>query len=86
MKSVLGVCLLALTMCKVVAAQDPTGPVRRPGISVQLSVSNQATAMPEADQQDVAVVTITVDRNLYLGTRPVELGELAGLTDRKSVV
>ena len=80
MKSVLGVCLLALTMCNVVAAQDPTGPVRRPGISLQLPVSNQATAMPEADHRDVAVVTITVDGNLYLGTRPVELGELAGLT------
>jgi biopolymer transport protein ExbD len=36
--------------------------------------------MPEADQQDVTVVTITVDGNLYLGTRPVELGELTGLT------
>ena len=80
MKSMLGVCLLALTICNIAAAQDPTVPVRRPGISVQLPASNQATAMPEADQQDVAVVTITVDGNLYLGTRPVELGELAGLT------
>jgi len=80
MKNVLGVCLIALTMCHVVAAQDPTVPVLRPGISVQLPVSHQATAMPEADQQDVTVVTITVDGNLYVGTRPVEPGELTGLT------
>ena len=80
MKSVLGVCLIALTICGIGAAQDHSVPVLRPGISVQLPVSSQATARPEADQQDVAAVTITVDGNLYLGTRPVELGELTGLT------
>jgi biopolymer transport protein ExbD len=36
--------------------------------------------MPEADQQDVAAVTIRVGGNLYLVTQPVELGELTGLT------
>ena len=80
MKSILGVCLIALTLCNVVAAQDPAVPVLRPGISVELPVSSQATVMPEAEQQDRTVVTITVDGNLYVGTRPVELGELTGLT------
>lgn len=79
MKSILGVCLIALTICGGGAAQDHTAPVVRQGISVQLPVSSPATAMPEADQPDVTVVTITVDGNLYLGARPVELGELTGL-------
>ena len=80
MKSILGVCLIGLTIGGIGAAQDPTVPGLRQGISVQLPVSSQATAKPEADQQDVTVVTITAGGNLYLGTRPVELGELTGLT------
>jgi biopolymer transport protein ExbD len=80
MKPILGVCLIALTMCGVVAAQDPTAPEMRPGISVELPFSSQAVAMPEADQQDVTVVTITADGSLYAGKRPIALGEFAGLT------
>ena len=53
MKSALGVCLIALTICRIGAAQNHGVPVLRQGISVQLPLASQATAMPEADQQDV---------------------------------
>ena len=76
MKSTLGVCLIALTLSNVFAAQDPAVPVLRPGISVDLPVSSQATAMPEAEQQDATVVTITVDGNLYVGTRRLSWASL----------
>jgi len=76
MKSTLGVCLISVTLSNVFAAQDPAVPVLRPVISVDLPVSSQATAMPEAEQQDATVVTITVDGNLYVGTRRLSWASL----------
>jgi biopolymer transport protein ExbD len=80
MKPIFGVCLLALALTSNVAAQTPAAPVLQPGISVQLPTSNRAVAMPEADQQNVTVVTVTDRGDLYVGAQPITVGELSGLT------
>ncbi len=41
------------------------------GVSVQMAVTSNATPMPEADNPDAWIVTITSDGSLYLGTHPV---------------
>ena len=37
------------------------------GVSVQMPVTNNATSMPDADQNDVWVVAVTANGSLYLG-------------------
>jgi biopolymer transport protein ExbD len=61
------------------AAQDSTVPTMRPGIPVQLPISNQAVAVPDADQKDATVVTVSARGDVYVGTQPVTNGEISGL-------
>jgi len=42
------------------------------GISVQLPVTNHASAEPEADQKDAPIVTITEDGGAHLGIKPID--------------
>ena len=79
MKITLGVCLLVLTSAVVVLGQDPTKPVLREGISVQMLQESHAVEMPEADAEDAIVVAITRDGKLFLGTKPVETAALSGV-------
>ena len=79
MKRILEICLMVLAGTGVIVGQNPATPVPRPGISVQLPVSSRAVAMPEADQQDVTVVTVTADGDLYVGMQPANVGALADL-------
>lgn len=79
MKSILGVSALVLLVGGVLGAQNSTTPVMQPGISVQLPVSNQAIAVPAADQKDATVVTVSARGDLYVGTQPITNGEIAGL-------
>jgi biopolymer transport protein ExbD len=79
MKSILAACTIALALCSVFAAQNPTAPVMQSGISVQLPVSNQAVAVPNADQQDATVITLSARGDLYIGTQPITIGELSAL-------
>lgn len=77
MKLSVRMCLLVLTMTYVaLAQQDPTKPVLRPGVSVEMPVSNQSVEMREADNEDATVVAVTADGSLFEGTRPVQLSEL----------
>jgi len=46
-------------------------PALQRGISVQMAVSNSATSMPEADNNDAWVVTVTADGSLYLAADPM---------------
>jgi len=62
-----------------VAAQstlDPTVPVLRRGISVELPRTITAVSVPEADTADALVVTIRSDGSTYLGTNPIGTVEL----------
>jgi len=47
------------------------------GISVQLASSSAAAPMPEADNQDAWIVSVTADGTLYFGLDPVTSSELS---------
>ncbi|MBV9479131.1 MAG: biopolymer transporter ExbD [Acidobacteria bacterium] len=47
------------------------------GISVKLPVTKNAVPVPNADQEDSIVVTITYDGTLYWGVSPIDPAELA---------
>ena len=80
MKSKLGMCLSGLLIaCATLAQQDPTKPVLRKGISVEMPVSSQATEMREADEEDATVIAVTSDGNLFVGVQPVQLSSLSQL-------
>jgi biopolymer transport protein ExbD len=51
-------------------------PALRKGVSVQMAATGSATPMPEADNQDAWIVTITADGKLYFGADPVDAGGL----------
>jgi hypothetical protein len=77
MKFVLGVCLIAAGMTGMAAAQDPTTPLLRQGISVEMPVAREAVAMPAADEVDATVITLTAEGKLFLGLQPVKIDALA---------
>jgi biopolymer transport protein ExbD len=79
MKHVVEVCLIAIALTLVTGAQDPTKPMPKPGITVQMPYSSQAVEMPAADEEDATVMTVTADGKLFLGVRPVELAALSGM-------
>ncbi len=74
-----GVCLLVLAVATIAIAQDPTKPVLRPGIRVQMSRDSHAVEVPEADAEGATVVTITSDGKLFLGIKPVDTTALSSL-------
>ncbi len=78
-KSMLEVGLVVLAISCAVGAQDPTKPVLRPGISVQMAVARHAVEMPAADAEDATVVSITADGKVFVGVKPVEPRALSSL-------
>jgi biopolymer transport protein ExbD len=96
MKYVLEACLVALALTTMtasrVAAQTPNSaadaaqPMHK-GISVELPVASNAHPMPDADQEDALIVSITEDGGVYLGVDPINPAALAerveaGLTNQ----
>jgi hypothetical protein len=77
MKFVLGVCLIAVGMTAVAVAQDPTKPVLKQGISVEMPMASEAVAMPAADQLGATVITVTADGEVFLGMQSVAVDALA---------
>lgn len=82
MKHLLEVCLivaLAASVTPSLAAQsNPAIPVLRKGISVQMPVARTAVSMPDADQEDALVVTITDDGNVFVRLDPTDPDAVAG--------
>jgi biopolymer transport protein ExbD len=83
MNHLLEVCLsitLAAGLTPSLGAQsNPNAiPTPRKGISVQMPITTAAVPMPDADQEDAVVVTITDDGNVYLGLDPADPSTLAG--------
>ena len=75
-------CLLSVSLAAVAAVASfvisdvgQTPPLRR-GVSVQMAVTQHATTMPEADDQDAWVVAVTADGKLYFGADPVTADNL----------
>jgi biopolymer transport protein ExbD len=55
------------------------------GISVELARTSSAVAVPDADNQDALIVTVTESGKLYFGIDPVKAESLVGkLKDRAS--
>jgi len=47
------------------------------GVSVKMATTSNATPMPEADENDAWIVTVTSDGRFYFGTKPVTWDELS---------
>ncbi len=76
MKNVLEVCLLAFTTGAFATSTAAQAPALQKGISVQMAATDHAAAMPDADNENAWIVTVTADRQIYLGTEQVTRGEL----------
>jgi biopolymer transport protein TolR len=80
----LEVCLVALTLITgvtpSVAAQSQQA--MRKGISVELPVTKNAVAMPDADQGDAVIVSVTDGGGVYLGVNPISPVALAETVKR----
>jgi biopolymer transport protein ExbD len=79
MKHVLEVCLIAVVLVCVTDAQDPTKPMLRPGIHVEMPAASHAVEMRAADKEDATVISVTADGKIFLGLHPAEVGALKGL-------
>jgi len=80
MKSMLGVCLIAVGLWGLLNAQDPTKLVLREGIHVEMATASHAVEMPAADKEDATVVSVTREGKVYVGVQPVEIERLANLS------
>ncbi len=81
MKSVIGMCLMGWVLLYGARAQDPSKPVLRPGVSVQMAVAEHAVEMRAADELDATVVAITQEGKAYVGIKPTETAALNDLRD-----
>ena len=65
-------CLVSLMMGAIsgaVFAQSGANVPLQRGVSVQLAVTSNAVAVPNADKQDALVVALTADGSVYLRRR-----------------
>jgi biopolymer transport protein ExbD len=84
MKHLLEVCLVALTLAtNVTPSASAQSAAMQRGVSVQLAVTNNATPMPEADNEDAWIVTVTADGAIYFGTDLVTPASLADEMKRR---
>jgi biopolymer transport protein ExbD len=60
----------------VEASQAPATAQLQKGVSVKMAVANNAQPMPEADNTDAWVVTVTANGRLYFGVDPVTPADL----------
>lgn len=78
MKHSLEVCLVAMTLAtSVVIAAPSAAQTLQKGISVQMAATSNATSVPEADNEDAWIVTVTAAGHLYFGIQPVTPATLA---------
>src|SRR5215472_10099283 len=77
MKCLLSVSLgAAAAIASFVISDVGQTPALRRGVSVQEAVTQHATTMPEADEDDAWVVAVTADGKLYFGADPVTADSL----------
>jgi biopolymer transport protein ExbD len=82
MNYLLEVCLVAILAAGI--APSPLAqsgsiatPAMQKGIHVELPATSNAVSLPDADQKDALIVTITEDGSVYLGVDRVNPGALA---------
>jgi biopolymer transport protein ExbD len=84
MNRILEVCLVAVTLAaNFTPASHAQSPAMQQGISVQMPQTNSAVPMPEADNEDAWIVTVTADGSMYFGTDPVTAASLADEMKRR---
>ena len=81
MKYMLEVSLIALTLIEAVTSSpskqsSPEIPTLRPGISVEMAATSTAKPVPDADQLDAFVLTVTDRGIVYEGTNTIAASEL----------
>src|SRR5579863_8529494 len=77
MKCLLFVSLVVLTFTICVAPNGlAQAPAMQAGVSVKLAVSTNAAPMPQADNGDAFIVTVTDNGSVYLGVNRITLPEL----------
>lgn len=80
MKSFVGRFLLLLALGAALFAQDPATPRLKPGIHVQMASAPHAVAMPDADKNDATVIAVKDTGEVFIGTRPATLADVAKLS------
>ena len=77
MKYSLSVCLSTLAFATIVfSTASAQSPALQKGVSVQMAATTNATAFPQADNQDAWIVAVTADGSLYFGVQPVTVASL----------
>jgi biopolymer transport protein ExbD len=71
------VLLVMAVMAGAVCAQSGVSVPLQRGVSVQLAVTSNAVAVPNADQPDALVLALTADGSIYLRVNPVPTPDLA---------
>ena len=71
------VVVMSAVLSGVVFAQSGVSVPLQRGVSVQLAVTSNAVAVPNADNQDALVVALTADGTTYLGVNPLSTSALA---------
>jgi biopolymer transport protein ExbD len=78
MNRILEVCLVAVTFAtNLTPVSHAQSPALQKGISVQMPATSNAAPMPEADNEDAWIATVSADGNMYFGTDPVTAASLA---------
>ena len=78
MNRILEVCLVAFTFAtNLTAVSHAQSPALQKGISVQMPQTSNAVPMPEADDGEAWIVTVSADGSMYFGTDPVTAASLA---------
>jgi biopolymer transport protein TolR len=76
MNSLLEVCLVTLALTTGIVNSASAQPLQK-GIHVQLPSTASATAMPDADQENALIVSVTSDGSVYVGASRVGPAALA---------
>ncbi len=69
--------MLSIALVLATALSQSNAQQLRQGVSVQLAATKNAASMPDADNQDAWIVTVTADGSLYFGIDPVTPASLA---------
>jgi len=80
MNRILEVCLAgSILVAGLVAANTAAAQTLQKGVSVEMAMTANATAMPEADKADAWIIAVTAEGRLYFGAEPMTA---AGLADK----
>ena len=80
MRMLIEVCVVGSMLTCVAGAQEPSKPVLRQGVSVQMPVANHAVEVRAADELNATVVAIDANGKVFAGIQPTEPGALSQLS------